>query len=195
MSNRPGTRTGGRSARVQAAVHEAVHALQAETSRAALTVPLIAGRAGVTPSTIYRRWGDLGSLLADVAAERLRPEHAPADTGGFRDDLLAWAEQFIEEMASGPGLALVRDVLCGAPPADGLSPCWVFSAGQITALVERARARGEDVPDIETVADRVAAPIVYRLLMGLREGIDAGYARRLALGCLADHRPAGAPRH
>ena len=47
-------RPGGRSARVQAAVHAATADLIAAHGRAALTVPLIAARAGVTPSTIYR---------------------------------------------------------------------------------------------------------------------------------------------
>ena len=66
-------RPGGRSARVQAAVHQATIELMALHGRAVLTVPLIAARAGVTPSTIYRRWGDLADLLADVAVERMRP--------------------------------------------------------------------------------------------------------------------------
>ena len=56
-------RPGGRSARVQAAVHGATSALIAEHGRAAVTVPMIAARAGVTPSTIYRRWGELADLL------------------------------------------------------------------------------------------------------------------------------------
>ncbi|QHJ00305.1 TetR family transcriptional regulator [Xylophilus rhododendri] len=189
--SRPATRSGGRSARVQAAVHEAVQALSQEVDRTELTVPLVAARAGVTPSTIYRRWGDLSALLADVAAARLRPEHEPPDTGTFRDDLLAWAELFVEEMASEPGLALVRDVICGGHRIDGACSCLVFTAGQITQMVERARARGEDVPPVEEVVDRVAAPVVYRLLMGVSDGVDAAYARRLATGCLDGHRPAG----
>ena len=56
MAVREQVRVGGRSARIQAAVHDAVRALTAEVGREALTVPMIAGRAGVTPSTIYRRW-------------------------------------------------------------------------------------------------------------------------------------------
>ncbi|MEG2632003.1 MAG: ATP-binding protein, partial [Comamonas sp.] len=59
---------GGRSARVQESVHSAVRELLEAHERSSVTVPMIAARAGVTPSTIYRRWGDLSALLADVAA-------------------------------------------------------------------------------------------------------------------------------
>ncbi|MOA66996.1 hypothetical protein D3C78_1939610 [compost metagenome] len=57
-------------------------------------------------------------------------------------------------------------------------------------MVVRAGQRGEQVPSVEYVVDRVAAPIAYRLLMGAYTDVDAAYARRLALACLADWRPA-----
>src|SRR3954467_3703233 len=104
-------RPGGRSARVQAAVHQATIELMALHGRAELTVPLIAARAGVTPSTIYRRWGDLGELLADVAVECLRPDGEPLDTGSVAGDLHAWAEQYADEMSSPVGLSMLRDVV------------------------------------------------------------------------------------
>ena len=64
-----------------------------------MTVPQIAARAGVTPSTIYRRWGDLAALLADVALARKRPDSEPAETGSQRSDKRAWAEQYLDEMS------------------------------------------------------------------------------------------------
>src|SRR6202011_1749737 len=103
-------RVGGRSARIQSAVHEAVRRLGAETNREELTVPQIAAEAGVTPSTIYRRWGDLAALLADVAVQRLRPITDPEDTGAMVSDLRVFIEQFMEEMSSTVGRALIRDV-------------------------------------------------------------------------------------
>lgn len=189
MTPKTGIRTGGRSARVQSAVHDAANELLESEGRAAVTVPMIAARAGVTPSTIYRRWGDLAALLSDVAAARLRPENEAPDTGSFTQDLLTWAELFVEEMASEPGLALVRDVVSGGHTIEGMAPCMVFTAGQITRMVEHAAARGEQTPPVEYVVDRVAAPVVYRLLMGACTDVDAAYARRLATACLADWRP------
>ncbi|MEU7314671.1 TetR/AcrR family transcriptional regulator [Streptomyces sp. NPDC007083] len=181
-------RPGGRSARVQQAVHEAVHALEAEVGRGALTVPLIAARAGVTPSTVYRRWGDLRELLSDVAVEHLRPETDPADHGTLAADLAAWAEQFLDEMASPPGRAYIRDALLGDPEGDNAGRCSAYAAEQIGVVLRRADARGERrLPDVETVLDRVVAPMMYRILFR-PGGLDPAYARRLAAACVAEDR-------
>ncbi|MFF9623920.1 TetR/AcrR family transcriptional regulator [Streptomyces griseosporeus] len=183
MSRKPMVRPGGRSARVQQSVHSAVRELTAEAGREALTVPLIAARAGVTPSTIYRRWGDLQELLSDVAVERLRPETPPDDLGTLAADLAAWAEQFLEEMSSPPGRAYIRDALLGDPDGANAGQCSAYAAEQIDVILGRAAARGEPAPSVETVLDRVVAPVMYRIL--LRPGpLDAAYARGLVDGLL-----------
>ncbi|MFG3161091.1 TetR/AcrR family transcriptional regulator [Streptomyces sp. NPDC048232] len=176
--SRPMVRPGGRSARVQAAVHAAVRELASEVGRDALTVPMIAQRAGVTPSTIYRRWGDLQELLSDVAVERLRPETAPEDIGDLSADLTAWAEQFLDEMASPSGRAYIRDALLGDPDGSNAGQCSAYAAEQIDVILTRATARGERTPDTETVVDHVVAPLMYRILFR-PAGLDAAHARRL----------------
>jgi AcrR family transcriptional regulator len=161
-------RVGGRSARIQSAVHDAVRRLSAETDRDELTVPQIAAEAGVTPSTIYRRWGDLAALLADVAVERLRPIADPEDTGAMTSDLRAFIEQFMEEMSSPVGRALVRDVFS---PSGETYPvqCGGFTREHLTTIVSRAKARGEAAFDIDEVIDHVVAPIIYHILYGDRQ--------------------------
>ncbi len=156
-------RVGGRSARIQAAVHEAVKRLSATTDREALTVPQIATEAGVTPSTIYRRWGDLPALLADVAVERLRPACDPEDTGAVATDLRAFIEQYAEEMSSPVGQSLLRDVL-SASGESFPAQCCSFTRAHLATIVARAKARGEQPFDIEEVIDHVVAPIVYHIL-------------------------------
>jgi len=156
-------RPGGRSARVQASVHAATRTLLARMDRAEVTIPLIAAEAGVTPSTIYRRWGELNELLADVAVERLRPDMVPVETGSGRGDLLAWAEQYAEEMSSGLGREMIRDVLA-ADGFNGPRRCCGYARRQIETIAGRAAARGEVFPDIDTVLDRVIAPILFRIL-------------------------------
>ncbi|MFE4212480.1 TetR/AcrR family transcriptional regulator [Streptomyces sp. NPDC048511] len=183
MSPKPMTRPGGRSARVQEAVHAAVRELVGEVGRDAVTVPMVAARAGVTPSTIYRRWGDLQELLSDVAVERLRPETDPADLGSLRADLDAWAEQFLDEMASPSGRAYIRDALLGDPDGSNAGRCSAYAAEQIDAVLNRAAGRGEPVPDTERVIDRVVAPIMYRILFR-PGGQGADYARELVANAL-----------
>jgi AcrR family transcriptional regulator len=161
-------RVGGRSARIQSAVHEAVRRLSAATDRAELTVPQIATEAGVTPSTIYRRWGDLPALLADVAVQRLRPIADPEDTGAVASDLRAFIEQFMEEMSSPVGRALIRDVF--SPPGETYPiQCCGFTREHLATIVSRAKARGEMPFDIDEVIDHVVAPIIYHILYGDRE--------------------------
>ncbi|MEU7424827.1 TetR/AcrR family transcriptional regulator [Streptomyces sp. NPDC040750] len=178
MSRRQMVRPGGRSARVQESVHAAVRELLSEVGRDALTVPMVARRAGVTPSTVYRRWGDLRELLSDVAVERLRPETAPRDHGDLRADLTAWAEQFLDEMASPAGRAYLRDALLGDPNGGNAGRCSDYAAEQIDAVLARAADRDEDVPGLETVMDHVVAPLMYRVLFR-PAGLDTAYARRL----------------
>lgn len=164
-------------------MHAAIHELESEVGREALTVPLVAARAGVTPSTIYRRWGDLQELLSDVAVERLRPDTAPQDRGTLKSDLESWAEQFLEEMAAPVGRAYIRDALLGSPDSSNAGQCSAYAAQQIALILDRATIRGEHTPDVETVLDHVVAPIMYRILFR-PDGLDPTYARHLVTGLL-----------
>ena len=190
-------RPGGRSARVQAAVHQATTELLALHGRAALTVPSIAARAGVTPSTIYRRWGDLADLLADVAVERMRPDGDPADTGSVAGDLQAWMEQYRDEMSSDVGLGMMLDVLSARSgvAVQGRQPvpcqCAAFTASQIDTIVARGIARGEAVPEVDAVMDTVVSPIIYRSLFGA-EPITPAHAQALVAACMKTARKARA---
>ena len=155
-------RQGGRSARIQKAVHAAVRALSAELDRAALTVPMIADRAGVTPSTIYRRWGDLGQLLADVAVERLRPIADPDDTGSTGSDIEAFILQYAEEMSSKLGKALLRDILAESESDAAAVKCCQFTYQHLELIADRAAAR-------------------YHILFNDR-AVDAAYCHSLLAG-------------
>jgi AcrR family transcriptional regulator len=154
----PTLRPGGRSARVQESIHKAVRELLEEQDRATVTVPQIATRAGVTPSTIYRRWGDLSALLADVALARMQPETASADTGSLRGDVQVWAEQYLDEMSSEPGRNMLRDVQASLRP----SYCATIIGGQLQMILDRYP--NEPKPGVDRLINMVAAPIVFRIL-------------------------------
>ncbi|MEO8492532.1 TetR/AcrR family transcriptional regulator [Pseudomonas sp.] len=160
MAIKEGLRPGGRSARVQESVHNAARELLETHERSSVTVPMIAARAGVTPSTIYRRWGDLSALLADVAMKRLRPDSEPADTGSLRGDLRAWAEQYLDEMSSEPGRNMLRDVQCSLTPGY----CVTLLAGQLQTILDRYADNGQPLPQVDRLINLVAAPTVFRIL-------------------------------
>lgn len=159
-------RQGGRSARIQAAVHAAVRSLGPGA-----TVPAIADAAGVTPSTIYRRWGDLSELLADVAVERMRPAAPPADTGSAYGDLEAYALQLADEMTTAVGRQMLRDVL----GSDCAPQCRDFTMEQLAIMQARADARGEPFPDM--AMDLVIAPILMRVVHEMP--VDEDFVHRL----------------
>ena len=185
MAINKGIRTGGRSARVQESVHNAVRALQESVDRADLTVPMIAQRAGVTPSTIYRRWGDLSALLADVAVSRLRPDEGPDDTGEFESDMRRLAEYYLDEMGSDLGRQLLRDVVASGDNGCSMR-CDDIMRSRLNIIIDRAKARGETPPDAETLLDDVIAPMIYRILFGDVPTFDQ--VNRAVTNCLARHQ-------
>ncbi|QJI28082.1 TetR/AcrR family transcriptional regulator [Pseudomonas sp. ADAK18] len=160
MAIKEGLRPGGRSARVQESVHSAVRELLEAHERSSVTVPMIAARAGVTPSTIYRRWGDLSALLADVALARMRPDSEPVNTGSLRGDIRAWAEQYLDEMSSEPGRNMMRDVQSTQTPGY----CVNILGGQLQIILDRYRDSGDVLPNLDRLLNLVVAPTVFRIL-------------------------------
>ena len=180
-------RQGGRSARIQKAVHEVTRGLLEQMDRGAITVPMIAERAGVTPSTIYRRWGDLGQLFADVAVERLRPVAEPDNTGRTLGDLEAYILQYAEEMSSPLGRDTLRDVLSESEDFAAVK-CCQFTYDSFDAIIARAAARGEQPPPSAELIDRLIAPLNYHILFGDRD-VGPEYCR-----ILLDRLPLNADR-
>jgi AcrR family transcriptional regulator len=157
------TRPGGRSARVRAAVHRAVEDLLAEGPSEDVTIPLVAARAGVHPTTVYRRWRSLAELLGDVAGSRFSGDIVVPDTGTLRGDLERWASDVATDLTDPDVLALMRAAI-GTGGHDGASACICDRHAQLTAMLERERSRGGDTPELERVADRLLGPLYYRAI-------------------------------
>jgi AcrR family transcriptional regulator len=170
------TRPGGRSARVRDAVHEAVVELLAAGEIDA-TIPKIAERAGVNPTSIYRRWGSRDHLLLDAAVTRLRTTSPIPDTGSLRGDLLGWAEGVERAMRDRRGQIMLRALVATmAPDAEPVE--YLRARGDdLQAALDRAAARGERVPTVDEVLDFVLAPLYLRVLF--RRPVEPGTAARL----------------
>lgn len=170
-------RPGGRSARVQQAVHQAVRSLLAENEgdRTALSVPLVADRAGVNSSTIYRRWGDLPRLLAAVASNQMLPEQVE-DTGSLRGDMEAWFIPYVEEFSSELGRQVLLDMLADGAVTRGH---FALMQGHVEELRRLARARGETAPDAREIVDAVVAPVIYRILFNHESAAELDVRTRI----------------
>ncbi|WP_086827139.1 TetR/AcrR family transcriptional regulator [Allokutzneria sp. NRRL B-24872] len=172
-------RPGGRSARVQAAVHRAVTELVVERGADQVTIPAVAERAEVNPTTVYRRWGTIPALLAEVAAAA--EGGAPAPTGDLRADLADFAEWTLVDLSRPGGIAFFRAEV--AADVDdrraGLRECLRRTSATIEALLDRAREAGHEPPTLTEVVDRVVAPLYFRVVFSV-PGTDAAYARHLA---------------
>ena len=171
------TRPGGRSARVRAAVHRAVEELLAQGPSAVLTVPVVAARAGVHPTTVYRRWGSLAELMADVATSRFSGDIVVPDTGALRGDLERWVADVATDLADPDVLAIMRAAVGRGGPA-GSSACVADRHAQLAAMLERERDRGAVVPDLERAADALLGPLYYRAIF-TDQRVTPGWAREL----------------
>ncbi|MEO3827174.1 TetR/AcrR family transcriptional regulator [Actinomadura sp. B10D3] len=161
-------RPGGRSARVRAAVHEAVTDLVNERGYGNFTVGEVAGRAGVADTSVYRRWGNLENLLADVVLARLNERSPMPDTGSLDGDLRTYAANVAREITGPDGLAVLRLVIAlSGKGQEGLRARDDFLAErnrQLQSMLDRARERGENPPDALGVLDHVMAPMYIRVL-------------------------------
>ena len=156
------SRPGGRSARVRAAVHRAVEELLAEGPAEALTIPAVAARADVHPTTVYRRWGSMAQLLADVATSRFSGDIVVPDSGSLAADLRRWVSDVATDLADPDALALMRATI-GSDPAGGCA-CVADRTAQLEAIIERERARGGQVPSVTRAIDFLLGPLYYRAL-------------------------------
>jgi AcrR family transcriptional regulator len=161
-----GSRPGGRSARVRAAVHAAVLDLLAEGSgEAGLSIPLVAARAGVHATTLYRRWGSVGELLEDVASSRFSGAYGELvvpDTGSLAGDLRQWAADVATDLNDPDVLTLMR-VTMGAGEQGGCV-CRGDRVEQLEAMLGRERERGGNPPAVERTADLLLGPLYFRAL-------------------------------
>ncbi|MEU2240424.1 MULTISPECIES: TetR/AcrR family transcriptional regulator [Streptomyces] len=164
-------RPGGRSARIGEQVHQAVTELISERGYGKFTVGEVAARAGVADSSVYRRWGDLETLLTDVALTRLNAQSPMPDTGSLDGDLRTYAANVAREITGPDGLAVVRLAVAlssggqqGVRAGDEIRD---ERMRQLQSMLDRARERGEHAPDALGVLDHILAPMYIRVLFGM----------------------------
>ncbi|HEX5595700.1 MAG TPA: TetR/AcrR family transcriptional regulator [Micromonosporaceae bacterium] len=141
----PLRRPGGRSAQVRRRVLDAVRVQLVEHGYDALSVDAVADRSGVHRTTIYRRWRDVGGLLADVLAEATGDDWAPPDTGSLEGDLRAVNREVYAALAADPPIttALIAASFRSEQAAQALQDFWADRYDRCSVIVQRAVKRGE----------------------------------------------------
>jgi AcrR family transcriptional regulator len=167
----PGTvRPGGRTARVRAAVLHAAGDALAEHGFAHLDLADIARRSGVGKTTVYRRWGTLPNLVADLLVDMAEQSLPRTETGSLRSDLQANARLVQRTLADSRQGSLFKAVIaaatCDIRTAAALRRFYEIRIDEWAPCVEQAIERGELSPDTDPreVIRAVSAPLYYRLL-------------------------------
>lgn len=107
-----------------------------------VSVADIAQRAGVTETSIYRRWGTKENLGLEVALSRAEVTIPIPDTGSLRGDLFALARGIAAYQQSPFGKAILQVALGNMPDA-ARSAFWEVRQSATSAALKRAETRGE----------------------------------------------------
>ncbi|WAC53809.1 TetR-like C-terminal domain-containing protein [Gordonia sp. SL306] len=176
-------RPGGRSARVQSAVYAAVGQLVGAGRRDTMTIPEVAELAEVNPTSIYRRWGSIETLLGEVAVAALTQGEPLPDTGVLDVDLAEWSKIIAADIGRPKRRAYLRAMVFARNDVVEECPCWEIRREQAEEMVGRSVARGETTPSVRQILDHVIAPLYHHAVFGL--ALDDTYAEDLAADVMA----------
>jgi AcrR family transcriptional regulator len=183
VSSEPVRRPGGRTARIRAAVLAAVEAELLDHGYDALTVDTVAERAGVHRATVYRRWHDVGGLLADALDAGREDDWCPPDHGSLAADLAALNRDVLVHLTGERSLSRALIVASFRSPAaaEALQRFLPDRYRRSEIVVTRAVSRGEVPADTDARRLLVAAtaPVYHEILL-LGEDADDDLAVRYA---------------
>ncbi|MEQ4306271.1 TetR/AcrR family transcriptional regulator [Plantactinospora sp. B6F1] len=148
---------------------DAVRAHLVEYGYDALGIDAVAERSGVHRTTVYRRWRDVGGLLADLLMAATDDDWRPPDTGTLEGDLRAVNSEVYAALTAEPPvtMALIAASFRSAPAADALRSFWADRYDRCAVIVRRAVRRGE-IPagsDPHRLLVAATAPLYHELVL------------------------------
>jgi AcrR family transcriptional regulator len=181
------TRPGGRTAAVRDAVLRAAADLLVESGLEGIELTAVAQRAGVGKSTVYRRWGSVPALVADLLADMADTSSHRPSTGSLPSDLLAAAKlirRTLTDVRQGPLFkAIIAAATCDSITADALADFYRKRIDEVSPVVTEAVARGEapQGTDAGEVIRQLSAPLYYGFLTDTRRLTTADAERAVAV--------------
>lgn len=190
----PGTvRPGGRTARVRESVLRATGDALVEHGFAHLDLGDVARRAAVGRTTVYRRWGTVTALVADLLTDMAETSQPRADTGSLLGDLRANArlvQQTLTDLRQGTLFkAVIAAATCDPQTAQALHRFYRTRIAEWAPCVTQAIERGElpEDTDPDEVIRAVSAPLYYRMLAS-GDTLDQATADRAATAAVVAAR-------
>ncbi|MFD1085260.1 TetR/AcrR family transcriptional regulator [Micromonospora andamanensis] len=147
-----------------------------------LSIDTVAERSGVHRTTVYRRWRDVGGLLADVLHEARVDAWRPPDTGSLEGDLVAVNHEVHAALTADPvTVALIAASFRSDQAAEALRAFWTDRYDRCADIVRHAIERGEIPAGTEARRLLIAAtaPLYHELVL-LRAAADAHLPERVA---------------
>lgn len=173
----PTTRGRGRprSTKADEAIRHAVVELLAEHGYHGLRVDEVAGRSGVSKTTIYRRYPAKAALVVGVLAA-IKSEQIPiTESGDVADDLRTIIVRQYESL-NGTAMAralpgLLAEKVAEPELAIAIEELWSSRQAMVAGVIERGVETGVIRSDLDVahLLDLLAAPAYYRLLVTGRE--------------------------
>ncbi|GAA2070605.1 TetR-like C-terminal domain-containing protein [Actinomadura alba] len=163
----------------------AVGDILAERGFAHLDLSDVARRADVGKTTVYRRWGSVTALVADLLMDMAEQSSPRARTGSLLGDLKANArlvQRTLTDPRQGPLFkAVIAAATCDARTAEALHHFYDIRIREWAPCVRQAVDRGElpEGTDAHEVIRAVSAPLYYRLLAS-GDPLDEAAADRAA---------------
>jgi AcrR family transcriptional regulator len=188
---------------VTSAITEAVLDELAEHGYGRLAMEVVAKRAGVGKSALYRRWASKEEMVLAVLADFSVPLADVPDTGSLAGDVRAFVAAVHGWLTHPRFSRILPDLVAESARSPALAAAGQAAIGErrraylITAL-RRAIDRGELAADLdlEMAADLLAAPIYWRLTVR-GSTAEPGYLDTLTefvLRALGARPPARPPR-
>jgi AcrR family transcriptional regulator len=174
MTGSGSARPGGRTAAVRASVLRAVGDMLVESGLQGLELPAVAERAGVGKSTVYRRWGSVPALVADLLCDMAAQSRPRSHTGSLRGDLRANAalvRRTLSDSRQGRLFkAIIAAATCDQRTADAMSTFYDRRVAEWSPCITDAVGRGEAPVGTDAVAAirQVSAPLYYQFLTSTR---------------------------
>jgi len=178
----PGTvRPGGRTERNRQAVAAAALALL-RRGRIDLSPALVAEEAGVSRSTVHRRWPTRSDLLREAMVLHTRKLRVP-DSGVFDSDVHSLARSLARFFSDPTEIAMTSAMAAHTDPDFTAWQVEYYEgyASDVTRPFERAIERGELARDVDVgmLLEMLIAPMVVRTAV-MKQGLSPRFVRTLA---------------